>query len=222
MTLAQLCILIVVVVVLAGSVRMYWKYKPNTNFFHLGSLLILQAISAVLLYLILFPPDRYAPAQQLQILTANTTKKTVQANSSLRILALPEAPIGLAAERVPDLATVLRRFPNVKELEVLGDGLPMRDWHAAQGISIRYQAMPITQGLIEISTPLPVVPGQSWAVSGRVAQANAIVELVDPSGKAIDSFSTEKTGVFTLTDTARVIGNALYQLHVLDAKEKSS
>jgi hypothetical protein len=199
---------------------MYWKYKSNTDLFRLGSLLILQAVSAVLLYLTLFPPDRFAPAQQLQILTANVAKNAMQANSSLRVLALPEAPAGLAADRVPDMATVLRRFPNVKELEVLGDGVPMRDWHVAQGISIRYQAIPIEKGLIELSMPLPVVPGQPWAVNGRVAQANAIVELVDPSGKAIDSFSAGKTGVFTLTDTARGVGNALYQLRVLDAKKK--
>ena len=220
MTPAQICLLIVIAIIVMASARMVWKYKANANWKRLVLLLFLQASSAVLLFFTLFPPDRSAPAQQLQILTANTPKNEIGTEQNLRVYALPEAPKTASAERIPDLATVLRQFPNIKQLQIVGDGLSARDHNAAQGISIQYQVQPITQGIIELAQPLPVVPGQQWFVSGRVAQDFAIVELLDPSDTVIDTVSTQKNGAFKLSDTARGVGNTLYHLRVRDAKKK--
>lgn len=220
MTHAQICLLIVVAIIVISSARMYWKHKANADWKRLVLLLILQASSVVFLYLTLFPPERSAPAQQLQILTANTTKNEMGSQQNLRVFALPEAPKIVNAERTPELATVLRQFPNIKQLHVAGDGLPARDQQAAQGLAIQYEVQPITQGIVELALPLPVVPGQQWFVSGRVAQDFAIVELLDPSDAVIDTVSTQKKGVFKLSDTARGVGNTLYYLRVRDAKKK--
>lgn len=213
--------LILIAVIIISSIRMIWKYYANSNFYRLGLLLLLQASSAVLLYLILFPPARYAPAERMQIATANTTQKTIKNNDNVNIFALPEAPALSSAQRSPDLATVLRRFPNVKQLEILGDGLPARDLDAARGLTINYHPQPLAEGLIELALPSPTAPGQHWFVSGRVAQAFAIVELLDPSDTVVDSVTTDKGGAFRLADSARGVGNALYQLRVRDAEKKT-
>ena len=220
MTNAQLCLLIVIAIIAMSSMRMYWKHKANIDWMRLVLLLILQASSAVLLYFTLFPPERSAPAQQLQIITANTLKNEMDNAQKLRVFALPEAPKTTIAEPAPDLATVLRQFPNIKQLQIVGDGLPARDQQATQGLAIQYQVQPITQGVVELALPMPVAPGQQWFVSGRVAQDFAIVELLDPSDAVVDTIVTKKNGVFRLADTARGMGNALYQLRVSDAKKK--
>lgn len=221
MTYAQVCLLIVVAIIAISSARMVWKHKANADRKRLVLLFILQASSVVLLYFTLFPPERSAPAQQLQILTANPPKNKIGGEQNIRVVALPEAPKSAAAERTPDLATVLRQFPNIKQLHIVGDGLPARDQQAAQGISIQYQVQSISQGIVELAVPKLVAPGQQWFVSGRVAQDFAIVELLDPSDAVVDTVSTQKNGVFKLSDFARGTGNTLYHLRVRDAQKKS-
>lgn len=221
MSVSQICMSLLIVVVLLSSARLIVSLKAQARVLPLLFVLTLQVASAALLYFTLFPPDRFAVAERLQILSANAKPEPLLSTVKLRVLALPEVAKLSSVERVPDLATMLRRFPGVTEIEVLGDGLPMRDWDAAQGISVQYKSVPIKQGIVELSLPANTAPGERWVVSGRVAQTVAsTVELLDPGKALVARVLVDAKGHFSLTDTARGPGNVLYQLRVLNAQKK--
>lgn len=221
MSASQICMGLLILVVLLSSARLIISLKAQARVLPLLFVLMLQGASAALLYFTLFPPDRFAVAERLQILTANAKPVSVLNTAKVRVFALPEATSLSPAERVPDLATVLRRFPGVTEIEVLGDGLPMRDWDAAQGVSVQYKSTPIKQGIVELGLPANTAPGERWVVTGRVAQtAPTTVELLDPGKALVARVLVDAKGHFSLTDMARGPGNVLYQLRVLNAQKK--
>ena len=158
MSASQICMGLLILVVLLSSARLIISLKAQARVLPLLFVLMLQGASAALLYFTLFPPDRFAVAERLQIRTANAKPVSVLNTAKVRVFALPEATSLSPAERVPDLATVLRRFPGVTEIEVLGDGLPTRDWDAAQGVSVQYKSTPIKQGIVELGLPANTAP----------------------------------------------------------------
>lgn len=221
MSVSQICMSLLIVVVLLNSARLIVSLKAQARVLPLLFVLILQVASAALLYFTLFPPDRFAVAERLQILTANAKPAPLLSTAKVRVLALPEAAKLSSVERMPDLATVLRRFPGVTEIEVLGDGLPMRDWDAAQDVSVKYKSVPIKQGIVELGLPANTAPGERWLVTGRVAQtAPTTVELLDPGKALVARMLVDAKGHFSLSDTARGPGQVLYQLRVLNAQKK--
>jgi hypothetical protein len=221
MSVSQIFMSLLLVVVLLSSARLIVSLKGQARLLPLLFVLMLQVASAALLYFTLFPPDRFAVAERLQILTANAKPEPLLNTAKVRVLALPEASKQISAERVPDLASVLRRFPGVTEIEVRGDGLPMRDWEAAQGVLVKYKSVPIKQGIVELGLPATTAPGERWVVTGRVAQtAPTTVELLDPGKMLVARVLTDANGHFSLSDTSRVSGRVLYQLRVLNAQKK--
>lgn len=220
MSMNIIAIILLLLVVLLNSIRLLMQLKTQAMPLRLLVILLLQAGSAVLFFFTLFPPERYAIAERLQILTAHATQFT-NSSANVRVIALPEAPKDLAVQRVPDLATALRTYPGVTDIEVLGDGLPVRDWDAAQTVSVRYRATPIKKGIIELGLPEVTMPGERWTISGRVAQSTVTtVELLDPGHMVVARVGTDAKGNFALSDTARGQSNVLYQLRVLDAQKQ--
>ena len=186
----------------------------------LVAILLLQAASAVLLYFTLFPPAVPSSGGTLVVLTANSDKAPKRdAPAGAHVVALPEAGASARGERVPDLATALRRYPRVASLHVVGAGLGARDLAAAAGWPLRFDAAPPPRGLAELWSPREVRSGSLWTLSGRVADvAGGRVELRDPGDAVVARASLDGQGRFELQAGARAAGRASFTLVVLDAQ----
>jgi hypothetical protein len=183
-------------------------------------LVLLQIGSAALLYFTLFPPARLAPAQNLVVLTSHGQVADIAPGAG-RVIALPEAPVQADIARVPDLASALRRYPGAASIQVIGDGLPLRDIDAARGLSVVFQPAPLPEGLTGLSWPSPVSPGMRWQLHGHVQYRQPVtIELLDPGNAVVASTRPDALGGFSLSDGARSAGQALYRVRVLDAGKK--
>lgn len=224
MTMNQVCMLVLALAVLLGATRYLVSVRRSVasqrpKLWRISSIIVLQLISAALLYFTLFPPPTFTRAESLVILTANAnnTGQTI----SGRVLALPEAPKNTNAEKIPDLATALRRYPGVDQLRIIGAGLSLRDQEAARGLSVEFDPAPLPHGLVELSLPDKVSSGARWAVQGRVNQINdARIELLDPGNSVVADTQVDALGNFALGDVARAPGIAMYQLRILDKQKK--
>lgn len=183
----------------------------------LGLLLAAQPLCAALLFLALFPPPLRTPQAELVVLTAAAAPGGLAADAARVVL--PEAPPGLAGERVPDLATALRRHPQVRRLRVIGAGLEPRDRAAAQGLALSFAPAPLPRGLSEWWPPQRASVGNAFAVHGRARDlAGGSAELLDPAGQRIDRIALERDGRFRLEGLARVAGPVEFVVRLRDAR----
>jgi len=182
----------------------------------LALLLAVQPVLAVLLYLSLFPPPMAgAGTGALSIATPEASRLTPAGE---RLIVLPEAPAGLGGEAAPDLATALRRHPEVALLHVLGQGLEPRDRPAAQGRAVSFDPAPAPTGVAELYPPATVAPGAGFTATGRVEGLNGgMVDLLDPAGQVADSQRLPASGKFALTGAAREPGAALFAVRLRKA-----
>jgi hypothetical protein len=185
----------------------------------LALLLAAQPLLALLLYLSLFPPPMAgAGTGTLSVATRDTPPSLALASE--RLILLPEAPAGLAGEAAPDLATALRRYPEVSRLHVLGQGLEPRDRDAVQGRAVVFDPAPAPRGVIELYTPAAVAPGAGFAVAGRIGGLiGGAVDLLDPAGQVVDSKPVPASGEFTLSGVARAPGSALFAVRLRQAAQ---
>ncbi len=216
-----LSILLSLAVLLACVRLIRWQQRaPGTSRsrpWRLASLLIAQPIAALLLYFTLLPPTLPTEAGTMIVATAGVA--TVPSQAGDRVIALPEAPALGDAERVPDLATALRRYPGTRQLHIIGAGLEARDREAADGRSVRFDPPPLPRGVVRLDVPEGVAIGGSFRVGGKfdgVTQGS--VELLDPAGRRIDSAILAQGGEFVVSGTARVSGPAMFLLQVRDAQ----
>lgn len=210
--------------VLAAAVALAWLRLlllqrkapgPGRKF---AALMLLQPVCAGLLYLILWPPGLPVERATMSVLTAGATRTQAAQATGAVVVSLPEAPRHPDARPVPDLATALRRHPDVARLQILGHGLDVRDREAARGRAIDFQPPPLPAGLVELYAPADAAPGAGFAVAGRVhGFAGGEVRLLDPAGQAVDSGILDEAGGFQLTGYSRGPGLAEYALQVLDA-----
>ncbi|HQQ59540.1 MAG TPA: carboxypeptidase regulatory-like domain-containing protein, partial [Thermomonas sp.] len=99
-----------------------WRQRAQRSRLALVTLLALQPALATALYFGLFPPLHMAQTgSSLVVLTAGW-RSAAAANLSGQRIALPEAEPAASAERAPDLATALRRHPQITLLHILGHG----------------------------------------------------------------------------------------------------
>lgn len=180
-------------------------------------LLLLQTGSAALLYLALVPPTRPVDAGTLVVLTAGADGVDV-VREGARVVALPEAVAGAEAERVPDLATALRRFPGHGRLQVLGAGLVARDRDAVAGRALVHAAPPLPRGIVALAAPAEVPVGGSFGVGGTVhGVARGTVELVDPAGRRVDRIALGDDGSFQLAGRVGTAGEASFSIRIRTA-----
>jgi hypothetical protein len=179
-------------------------------------LLVLQVVSALLLYRTLLPPPAPTGIDTLVVATA-------KANAALattltpreRLVALPEAPRIASAERVPDLATALRRHAGTSRLRVVGAGLPARDRDSALGLALAYEPSPLPRGLVELSVPTQTQAGADFHIQGRGENLRGgSVELLDPAGQRVDREPLDAEGRFQLLGAARTAGLAQFRLRL--------
>lgn len=183
-------------------------------------LFLVQPALAVLLYLVLYPPRMDAAGgPAVPVVLAEGADARLAAEASGPLFALPEAPDIDGAERVPDLATVLRRHPGVRRVRVIGTGLPARDLDAARGVAVELAPFEPPPGLWRVQVAPPVVAGGLLRVSGQAGGVpGGQVELLDPAGRRVDAAAPAGDGSFALSALAYAPGAADYTLRVLDAE----
>lgn len=203
--------------VLFGAYRSDAGARPRA--WRIIALLSLQAIGAGLLYFILLPPSRPVEAGTMVVLTARADHAgAVRMRSGEHLVALPEAGAIGDAERMPDLATALRRNPGTMHLRITGAGLTARDREAVQGRALAFAPAPLPRGIIELWSPDRVRAGAGLRVHGRVSGvAKGTVELLDPAGRRVDRVTLDQDGRFALTGEARSAGPFEFRVHVRDA-----
>ena len=183
-------------------------------------LCLLQPVVALLLYFTLLPPRQTTTTGTLVVMTAQADRVALPASlDGQPRVALPEAPAGLDAERVPDLGTALRRHPDVRALHIVGAGLEPRDRDAVDGRALAFSAAPLPHGIVQLSAIAPVATGAGFIASGRVhGVPQATVVLRDPAGQRIDATTVDARGGFRLDGLSRLPGPAQFRIEVLDAK----
>lgn len=177
-------------------------------------LIALNLAGAGLLYLTLSPPDVGLRSGRLIVLTAGAPGEPMPQPGDIAVT-LPEGPRTEVAERVPDLATALRRHGEVRSIVVLGTGLTARD-RIPLDRPLTFVAPPTPpRGLTALTLPEPVAPGAAFVVAGRIgAVGTGTVELVDPAGTVVDRAAVTTNGAFALNGAARASGLALFDLRL--------
>ena len=174
----------------------------------------LALASGSALYLALFPPAIPVGGETLLVATSETPANT-RARPGERLVALPEAPALAGAERVPDLATALRRHAQVQRLRIVGRGLPERDRDTATGLPAAFTPLTPPRGLVRLDPPADTPAGAVFTLAGEAAGlAGGTAELLDPAGQRVDGRAIGETGVFTLGGTARAPGLATFTLRL--------
>ncbi|MGJ8478413.1 carboxypeptidase regulatory-like domain-containing protein [Sphingobium yanoikuyae] len=204
--------------VLVGWARLLLRQRSAGDLgarpWRLATLLLLQPVVALLLYFGLFPPALPVAGGTLTVATQGSWR-LAPAGKGAHLVALPEAPDVAGAQAVPDLATVLRRYPDTRRLVILGQGLVARDRDAAKGLAIDYTPPAAAAGLVALARPDRIAPGATFAVGGQVAGLpKAQVELLDPAGRVTDAAPVDGDGRFSLTGTARAAGTAEFTLRL--------
>lgn len=206
---------------LLGCLRVVWALRglpaaARPRRWRTGLLLLGQLLSAALLFLLLRTPDPGDAVHTLHVLTAHAPDNIAPvATSGERWLRLPEAPPRTGIAVVPDLAIALRRYPGIRHLHVIGDGLEARDREAASATRIRFDAAPLATGISDWWAPRFVHAGDLIHVQGRTHGADGMqVELLDPAGLRIDQRALQGDGLFSLQARARSPGLADYRLRL--------
>ncbi|MBU7579726.1 MAG: carboxypeptidase regulatory-like domain-containing protein [Porphyrobacter sp.] len=178
------------------------------------ALAILSLASGALLYLTLFPPLLPIGGETLVVATAGTPAST-RAQPGERLVALPEAPALAGAERVPDLATALRRHTQAQAIRILGRGLTPRDRDGDAGLPVSFTPPAPSRGLIRLDPPADTPAGSVFTLGGKTAGlAGGTAELLDPAGARVDARDIGADGSFTLGSTARAEGVAAFTLRL--------
>jgi hypothetical protein len=175
--------------------------------------------SGALLYVTLFPPLLPIGGETLLVATAETPAD-LRPGPGERLVLLPEALAITGGERVPDLATALRRHSQTQRLVIRGRGLTARDRDGAAGLPVSFTPMPLPKGLIRLDPPADTPAGAAFALGGAAAGLEGgTAELLDPAGRRVDQRALPGEGSFTLGGIARAPGLALFTLR-LRGKDK--
>ncbi len=221
MSMAPWIAIALALITIAGSVRILrveprraWLPSPGP-----AALLALQALSALLLYFTLVPPQRSVEAGQLTVLTGNAASAgAVPAGAT--VIALPEATPSARAVRAPDLATALRQHPGSTSLLLVGDGLSARDRDTALPLRVTVQSPAAPRGWLDLQPPSVTAPGALFEVAARAGGVDgARAELLDPAGMVVDRAPLDAQGTVRLHGSARAAGRSEFTLRLLDAQQ---
>lgn len=178
-------------------------------------LVALHALALTLLWFFLFPPPGATSARTLVVITPGASGS---ADRTATVVALPGATASAGVERVPDLATALRRHDGIERLRIVGDGLPARDRDAARGLGVVFDAPPEPGGIVELALSEQIRTGGIWRVTGRIAGVpGGRVELRDPAGAVVASVVPGSDGAYALSAQAKQAGRHRFELRVQNA-----
>jgi len=202
-------------VVLIASVRVLRRPHPHRG--RQVAVVVLQALAAGLLYACLLPPSQRVPLSGLVVIGADATAAGALPVGGTRVL-LPEAAAMAGVERMPDLASALRRHP-ASTVTLVGAGLAARDRDTDLPADTRWLAAPAPRGWIALQPPADAAPGARVAVMAQargVSQAQA--DLLDPAGAVVDRAPLTAEGRVQLSGTARAEGRSVFRLRLLDGQ----
>jgi hypothetical protein len=188
------------------------------------ALIALQPVAAALLLAALSLHDGTRPTA-LVVIAGNGDIPAVSGDfEGVPVVALPAATTTSDVERVPDLATALRRYRDAEHVHIVGAGLEAHDRLALAGREVSF-APPIAESaaprIVEIETPQSVQPGAWWQVSGRALDAVGMtVELLDPAGQSLAEVVLDERGSFSLRGLSRAAGPALFTLRLRDGERE--
>jgi hypothetical protein len=215
--------LVLTVAVLLAWVRLaLWQRSASVvPGWRLALLVVLQPACAALLFFCLFPPGTRTASGNLVVATAGAPQTALAKTGGATIL-LPEARRSFEGEAAPDLATALRRHPDVRNLHLVGAGLTPRDREAAKGLGVAFDPLPLPAGFIAIEPPARVAPGAGFQVGGQISElAEATVDLIDPAGRVTDTQTTDAQGRFVVSGTARSAGAATFVIRLRDGRGRT-
>lgn len=175
--------------------------------------------ASAFLYFLLFPPLQQASGRSLAVITAGATPAQIAAlPAQLPRVALPGAPVPADTAQAPDLATALRRLPDVSALQVVGDGLGAADRDAVRGRAVQFEASALPRGIVALEWPAPIRSGHSVELRGRVQQgADAQLALGEPGNPQPRLVRANAQGEFSFRILARQPATLRYQLQLLAA-----
>lgn len=180
-----------------------------------AALIALQPLAAGLLLAALSLREAPAPAA-LIVLTPGADAAAFATGPRAPRVGLPGAPQGEGIERVPDLATALRRH-RARHLIVHGDGLRAHDREAVGARSLEFRPSPASTvpSIVELEAPAAVRAGSWWMLRGRVhASAGTMLVLLDPGGAQVAQDAPDEEGRFALDAIARAAGTADFELQL--------
>ena len=208
---------------MARTALRQYRAEPSSRSrgWRVALLLLAQPLVAALLYFALFPPRLPEQAGTLLVATAGAGEAAWREAAGEVRVALPEAPQAIAGERVPDLATALRRYPHSQRLRIVGAGLAPRDREAVRGLKVDFSPASLPRGIVAAWAPARVGEGESFGVRGRIEGASGgAVELLDPSGQRVDRVALGADAGFAVEAVARVAGRAGFVLRAVDAQQR--
>lgn len=175
--------------------------------------------ASIFLYFLLFPPLQQQPGRSLAVITAGATPAQIAAlPPQLPRIALPGAPVSADAAQAPDLATALRRLPDVSALQVIGDGLAAADRDAVRGRALQFDAAPLPRGIVALEWPATILSGHSVELRGRVQQGGgAQLALREPGNPQPQLQRADDKGEFRFRILARQPATLRYDLQLLGA-----
>jgi hypothetical protein len=175
------------------------------------------AIAApALLYFVLFPPVETTGTRPLHVITAGAAE--TKPSDAAYTVALPGSEALPGIERVPDLATALRRHADASLIDVSGAGLDAASRDAAHGYRLQFDAAPLPRGIVTIEKPDDVRAGHGFALSGAVAQPDGLrIALREPGGRRRDPVALDADGRFAFTLFAPRAADVSYELSLIDA-----
>ncbi len=195
---------------LGGAARLLLRRRDGRA----GLLAAMMLGSALLLYFTLYPPRLPVGGETLVVATAEAPAD-VKAQQGERLVALPEAPAIAGAERVPDLATALRRHAQAQRIRIVGRGLAPRDRDVAAAMPVTFTPLALPRGLVRLDLPADTPAGSIFTLAGEAkGLSGGTVELLDPAGRRVDRRAIRPDGGFALSGTARTPGLALFTLRL--------
>lgn len=214
MSLDLAAVMVLILAAVVGAWRTLRSRRPAR-----GLLVLAQFVVAAGLFLLLHPPAIPQPRETAIVLTPGADGGAIPGREAG--FAIPGVePTDPAIERVPDLATALRRHPRVGELRVLGDGLPARDRDAVGTLALRFEPGAAPVGVVELSVPHRIRAGADWSIRGRLDGVSAArIELRDRSDAIAASTTADAEGRFRMELVAKTAGQALYRLRVVDGHD---
>ena len=133
-------------------------------------LVLAQPLCATLLYFALLPPTTAGRSRHAGRGQRRRDRRTTRCRQRRRCASSRcRRRRALAdVERVPDLATALRRHPGTQRVRVVGAGLEARDRDAVRGLALEFAADALPRGLVELDAPRA---GRRRRASSRSADA---------------------------------------------------
>jgi len=219
---ARLWVGLVLLIAVAGGLARLWLWQraaaeaDKAPLWRLLTLAGLQIAAGTLFWFTLYPPAAVLRSGTLVVATAGSPA-TIETSPGDVLVALPEASEIAGAERVPDLATALRRHASTGRLRIEGAGLVPRD-QTPFPLPVEFDPPPIPTGLIDLTLPAPAAPGAPIQVAGQIGRLPAgTVELVDPADRVVDRIRVVANQRFVLTASTRAPGLALFDLRLRDS-----